>query len=74
MLDADFEFVKIKNMLNKSPKLLKEDPLIGIDYMKVIAMIKKKKVLEKTTDLFDPTATNEAYYHDLERMERLAMI
>lgn len=40
LLDADFEFVKVRNLLSKSPKLLRDDPVIGIDYLKVINLIK----------------------------------
>jgi hypothetical protein len=40
LIDADFEFVKIKNLLSKSPKLLKEDPILSIDYLKIINLIK----------------------------------
>jgi len=36
LIDADFEFVKIKNLLSKSPNLLKDDPILSIDYMKII--------------------------------------
>jgi hypothetical protein len=50
LIDADFEFVKIKNLLEKSPKLLKEDPILSIDYLKIINLIKQKKLLENTTD------------------------
>ena len=50
LYDADFEFVKVKNLLNKSPKLLKDDPLLSLDYLKIINLIKKKKLMEKTSD------------------------
>lgn len=50
LIDTDFEFVKIKNLLSKSPKLLKEDPVLSIDYMKIINLIKQKKLLENSTD------------------------
>lgn len=50
MLDADFEFYKVKNFLNKSPRILKEDPIVGVEYLKVINLIKQKKLLENTSD------------------------
>ena len=40
LIDADFEFVKVKNLLSKSPKMLKEDPVLSIDYLKIINLIK----------------------------------
>jgi hypothetical protein len=40
MLDADFEFYKVKNLLSKNPRMLKEDPIIGVEYLKVINLIK----------------------------------
>ena len=69
LIDTDFEFVKIKNLLSKSPKLLKEDPILSIDYMKIINLIKQKKLLEKSTDLFDPTAAVEAHWYDIDKTE-----
>ena len=50
LLDADMEFYKIKKLLEKNPKILKEDPLMSIDYLKVINLIKRKKVMENTSD------------------------
>ena len=50
MLDADFEFYKVKNFLNRSPRILKEDPIVGVEYLKVINLIKQKKLLENTSD------------------------
>lgn len=67
MIDADFEFVKIKNLLSKSPKLLKEDPILSIDYLKIINLIKQKKLLENTTDQFDPTSAVEAHHYEIGR-------
>lgn len=40
LFDADFEFVKIKNLLSKSPKLLRDDPILSVDYLKIINLIK----------------------------------
>ena len=70
LLDADFEFIKVRNLLNKSPKLLRDDPIMGVDYLKVINLIKQKKVLENSSDHYDPTAVHQAHYHDLEKAER----
>lgn len=50
LLDADFEFVKVKNLLGRTPKMLREDPVLQIDYLKVINLIKKKKMMEETAD------------------------
>jgi len=71
LIDADFEFIKIRNLLNKSPKLLKEDPILGIDYLKIINLIKQKKLLENSSDQYDPTAALEAHYYDLERSQKI---
>jgi hypothetical protein len=69
LIDTDFEFVKIKNLLSKSPKLLKEDPVLSIDYLKIINLIKQKKLLENSTDLFDPTAAVEAHWYDTDKSD-----
>ena len=72
MLDADFEFYKVKNLLSKSPRLLKEDPILGVDYLKIINLIKQKKLMEMTSDHFDPMAAHETHYHDVQRAEQIA--
>lgn len=66
LVDADFEFVKIKNLLSKSPKALSDDPILQIDYMKIINLIKKKKLLERTTDAYDPESTLQNDYYDIQ--------
>lgn len=67
LLDADFEFVKVKNLLSRSPKILKEDPVLSIDYLKILNLIKQKKILENTTNLYDPTAAFQAHYNDVDQ-------
>jgi hypothetical protein len=47
--------------------MLKEDPVLSIDYLKIINLIKQKKLLENTSDQFDPTSALEAHYHDLDK-------
>lgn len=54
LIDADIEFTKIKRLLEKNPRILKDDPIIGLDYLKVIGLIKQKKLVEETSDPFDP--------------------
>jgi hypothetical protein len=71
LIDADFEFVKIKNLLSKSPKLLKEDPILSIDYLKIINLIKQKKLLENSTNQFDPTSAVEAHHFDIDKTNRI---
>ncbi len=46
MIDSDVEFSKIKRLLEKNPKILREDPLLGVDYLKIINLIKRKKLAE----------------------------
>jgi len=69
LIDTDFEFVKIKNLLSKSPKLLKEDPVLSIDYLKIINLIKQKKLMENSTDQFDPTSAVEAHWYDTDKAD-----
>lgn len=54
LIDSDIEFYKIKKLLEKNPKILKDDPIIGIDYLKIIQLIKKHKVVELTSNEFLP--------------------
>lgn len=54
LLDIDMEFFRVKKLLEKNPKVLKEDPLISLDYLKVINLIKRKRLVEDTSDHFAP--------------------
>ena len=40
MFDAEFEFYKVRNLLSRSPRLLREDPILGTDYLRIIGLIK----------------------------------
>lgn len=40
MFDAEFEFYKVKNLLSRSPRLLREDPILGSEYLRIIGLIK----------------------------------
>ncbi len=53
MIDAGMEFFKIKKLLTKNPKLLKDDPVLSLDYFKIINLIKRKRLLEETSDHFN---------------------
>jgi hypothetical protein len=54
LLDSDVEFSKIKRLLEKNPKILREDPLLGVDYLKIINLIKRKKLAEYSSNHFNP--------------------
>lgn len=41
LIDAGMEFYKIKKLLTKNPKILKDDPVLSIDYFKIINLIKR---------------------------------
>jgi hypothetical protein len=62
LLDADVEFVKIKRLLEKNPKILREDPILGLDYIKIIELIKRKKLLEDSSDPFHPRDSIDSTY------------
>jgi hypothetical protein len=53
LIDAGMEFFKIKKLLTKNPKLLKDDPVLSLDYFKIINLIKRKRLLEETSDHFN---------------------
>ena len=65
-MDSDIEFSKIKNLLSKNPKILREDPLLGIDYIKIMNLIKRKKLVEDTNNEFDPAQSIDTTYYDIE--------
>lgn len=65
LIDSDVEFFKVKSLLEKNPKLLKDDPLMSLDYIKILSLIRRKKLVEKTSDHFDPSDSVEATYYDM---------
>jgi len=36
LIDVDMEFFKLKKLLERSPNVLKEDPILAVDYLKII--------------------------------------
>lgn len=70
LLDSDMEFSKIKKLLEKNPKVLKEDPLLSIDYLKIINLIKRKKLAEMTSDHFNPADAIDSTYIDIDEIDR----
>jgi len=70
LIDSDIEFTKIKRLLEKNPKILKEDPLLGIDYLKIINMIKRKKLVENASNHFDPADSIDSTYLDVSLIDR----
>ena len=70
LIDADVEFTKIKRLLEKNPKVLKDDPVLGVEYFKIIGLIKQKKLLEETSDHFDPENQYLTTWNDLDAIKR----
>jgi hypothetical protein len=62
LVDANIEFVKIKRLLEKNPKILKEDPILAVDYIKILNLIKRKKLLEDTADPYAPNDQIDSTY------------
>lgn len=71
MLDADVEFYKIRNLLTKNPKMLKEDPLLGLDYLKIIKLIKRKKLMEFTSNEFAPEDQVDSTFYEIQDLENI---
>jgi len=40
LIDADMEFFKVKKLMEKNPKMLRDDPVLSIDYHKIITLIR----------------------------------
>jgi len=71
LLDADIEFYKVKKLLEKNPRLLRDDPLISIEYHKIITLIKQKKLVEKTSNHFDPDNAYVSSWLDVKEIDRV---
>jgi hypothetical protein len=74
LLDADMEFYKVKKLLDNNPNVLKDDPVLSIDYMKIISLIKRKKLLEDTSDHYDAENSYTAVWNDLGELKRDKMM
>lgn len=70
LIDADMEFYKVKKLLEKNPKALRDDPILSIDYHKIITLIRQKKLVEKTSNHFDPSNAYKALWQDPNDIER----
>lgn len=70
MIDAGMEFFKIKKLLTKNPKLLKDDPVLSLDYFKIINLIKRKRLLEETSDHYNSEDQVNTVWNDPTLLER----
>lgn len=52
LIDAGFEFYKLKNLLSKNPRVLKDDPVLSLDYYKIIQLLKQRNIFENTQHPF----------------------
>ena len=64
MIDSDVEFFKIKHLMEKNPKLLKDDPLMSLDYLKILTLIKRKKLIENSSNHYDPADAPDSTFFD----------
>ncbi len=69
LIDADVEFFKVKELLKKNPRMLKDDPLMSLDYLKILKLIKRTHLVEETSDPFNPRDSVDQSYYDLERYQ-----
>jgi len=70
LIDAGMEFYKIKKLLSKNPKLLKDDPVLSLDYFKIINLIKRKKLVEDTSDHFNAEDSVNNVWNDMTMIEK----
>jgi len=65
LIDAGMEFFKLKKLLSKNPKLLKDDPVLSLEYFKIINLIKRKKLLEDTSDPYSAEDNISSNWNDI---------
>ena len=70
LIDAGMEFFKIKKLLSKNPKLLKDDPVLSLDYFKIINLIKRKKLVEDTSDHFSAEDSVNTVWNDMTMIDK----
>lgn len=64
LIDAGFEFYKLKKLLEKNPRVLMDDPIVSLDYYKIIGLIKRKLMLEETSDTFAAADQGRVHWRD----------
>lgn len=64
LIDVDIEFYKIKKLLERNPRSLRDDPVISLDYHRIIELIRQKKLLELTSNIYDPESSFKVDWHD----------
>ena len=47
MFDAEFEFYKVRNLLSRSPRLLREDPILGTDMEPLQLSNEERELLQR---------------------------
>ena len=52
MYDSEIQFSKLKAFLHKNPRILKEDSIISQEYLTIINLIRRKKLLEFASPAF----------------------
>jgi len=60
MFDSDIEFSKLKTFLDRNPRILQEDPLVGTEYKKIMELLRRKRIVETTTNKYEP---GSHYFH-----------
>lgn len=60
----DIEFYKVKKLLERNPRSLRDDPVISLDYHRIIELIRQKKLLELTGNVYDPESSFAVDWHD----------
>jgi hypothetical protein len=68
LFDADIQFSKLKAFLEKNPRILREDPVIGQEYLGIIGLIRRKKLLEYTAPAYS-REHEETFEEQKEHME-----
>lgn len=61
LIDAGFEFSKLKNLVSKNPNVLREDPLLSLDYYKIIQLLKQKNILDRSEQNYGQDMVNRTW-------------
>ena len=64
LIDVDVEFFKVKKLLEKDPRTLRDDPLLSLDYHRIIELIKQKKLMEDTTNIYEAESSFRVDWND----------
>lgn len=62
MADSKIQFIKIKELLMNTPDYLKDHPSVGLEYFKILSLIRRRYLLERSRRAFGEEYDYDYHY------------